>query len=311
MLQGGRCYTANDIASELEVSRRTVFRDLKMLEMAHIPYYFDAESGGYKISEHFFLPPVNLTITEALALLMLAGRLRGAGRLPLLSQSSRAAAKLESALPGPIRNHVGTVLKRVSVDFGPVSNHAGCDAMFDQLAGAVAEHRVCRLVYLSFKQRQQLRMTVLPMKLAFIGRAWYVIAYSLKDKALRTLKLGRIRKVVLTERLMEPPPQADPDKHFGAAWSMIPEGCLHDVHLRFSPKVAGNVAEVQWHSSQQLQWRDDGTLDFRATVDGLGEITWWILGYGDQVQVVAPGPLRDSIAQVARRMLASHEGDPS
>ena len=48
MLQGGRSYTANELAEELEVSRRTIFRDLNMLEMAHIPYYYDPQKGGYR-----------------------------------------------------------------------------------------------------------------------------------------------------------------------------------------------------------------------------------------------------------------------
>ncbi|MCK4602409.1 MAG: HTH domain-containing protein, partial [Phycisphaerae bacterium] len=81
ILQGRRSYTANELASELDVSRRTIFRDLKMLEFAHIPYYFDPDSGGYKISRHFFLPPINLTLSEALAMLLHTGRMTGSSRL--------------------------------------------------------------------------------------------------------------------------------------------------------------------------------------------------------------------------------------
>ena len=46
MLQGRRGYTVNELAGELEVSRRTIFRDLNMLEMARIPYYYDQQRGG-------------------------------------------------------------------------------------------------------------------------------------------------------------------------------------------------------------------------------------------------------------------------
>ncbi len=70
LLQSGRGYTAGQLAEELQVSRRTVFRDLNALEMARIPYYFDHESQGFRISQHFFMPPVNLTLSEALTLLV-------------------------------------------------------------------------------------------------------------------------------------------------------------------------------------------------------------------------------------------------
>jgi proteasome accessory factor B len=151
-------------------------------------------------------------------------------------------------------------------------------------------------------------MTVLPMKLAFMGRAWYVIAWSLKDRQLRTLKLGRIRKLTVTERHIEPPAEANVEEHFGDAWSMIPEGKVHDVRLWFSPKVAGNVAEVHWHRSQQVKWNDDGSIEFGVRVDGLGEITWWILGYGDQVEVLEPPELRRGISEIAARMAQRHQG---
>jgi len=87
---------------------------------------------------------------------------------------------------------------------------------------------------------------------------------------------------------------------------MIPEGKLHDVHLRFAPKVAGNVAEVEWHRSQRVAWRDDGSLDFFVRVDGLGEIAWWALGYGDQVKVLAPAALARRVAATARRAAAQY-----
>jgi proteasome accessory factor B len=88
---------------------------------------------------------------------------------------------------------------------------------------------------------------------------------------------------------------------------MIPEGKLHRVHLHFRRKVAGNVAEVQWHPSQKVRWNDDGSIEFHVRVDGLGEITWWILGYGDEVEVVAPVELRRRIAAVAAKVARKHQ----
>jgi len=307
MLQSGRGYTANELARELEVSRRTVFRDLNMLEMAHIPYYFDADQGGYKISRHFFLPPINLTLTEALAVLLLAGRMRSSSKLPLLSHGARAAVKLESALPRTIRDHVGSVIERLSMNMPPVARHEGLDATFDELANAVATQRVCLLTYESFHEKQQITTTVHPLRLVFVGRAWYFIAYSSKHRELRTFKLARVIKLTVTKRHFASPKGIELDEYFGGAWCMIPEGKVHDVHLRFSPQVAGNVAEVQWHDTQRIEWNEDGSAEFHVRVDGLKEITWWILGYGDQVEVISPSPLRKRVASVAAGVLGMYE----
>ena len=71
--------------------------------------------------------------------------------------------------------------------------------------------------------------------------------------------------------------------------------------------VAQNVAEVTWHKTQQLTFRKDGTLDFRATVSGLGEISWWVLGYGDQAEVLEPAKLRRLVADRAARMARCYQ----
>jgi proteasome accessory factor B len=72
--------------------------------------------------------------------------------------------------------------------------------------------------------------------------------------------------------------------------------------------VAGNVAEVMWHKTQRTKLMSDGSLDFRVTVSGLNEIAWWILGYGDQAEVLQPVKLRRLVAQRAQNMAAMYNG---
>ena len=306
LLQGGRNYSAADLARELEVSKRTVYRDLNMLELAHIPYYFDPDTGGYRIRGYFFLPPINLTLTEALSMLAMTGRIEGAKNVPLLGHGTRAAVKLEGALPSSIREHVGSVLDKMRVSLGPLADHEGLDATFDTLGRAVVDRRICVLSYHSLHERKTIRLTVKPLKLLFMGRAWYLIAYSQGHGENRTFKLSRIEEIAVTSRVFTKPRDVDLDGYFGNAWSMIPEGREYRVHLRFAPKVARNVSEVRWHRTQETELRPDGWLDYQATVDGLGEITWWILGYGDQVEVIAPPSLRKSVVGIAKSVLSKY-----
>ncbi|MGC9455797.1 MAG: helix-turn-helix transcriptional regulator [Phycisphaerae bacterium] len=307
MLQSGRSRSARELAEELEVSRRTVFRDLNVLEMAHVPYYYDQATGGYRINDHFFLPAVNLTLSEALAVVLLAGRVRTSQQLPPLGEAARAAVKVESALPPAIRDHVGTLVEKVNFSMAPVSAHEGHDETFEQLARAIVRRLSCRLVYISFYEKRQITTTVRPLRLVFHARAWYLIAYSVAHGEIRTFKLARIRKLTVTNRTFNSPRDVDLAEYFGDAWSMIPEGRLYNVHLHFEQKVAGNVAEVRWHHSQRVQWNEDGSMEFTATVDGLGEIGWWVLGYGDQVEVVSPKRLRRWIARTARATAAKYQ----
>ncbi len=305
LLQSNRCYSVEELARDLEVSRRTVFRDLNMLEMAHIPYYFDHERNGYRLNGHFFLPPVNLELTEALSLMLLAKQ-RTTSALPWSSHAARGAVKLECALPPVVREHVGGLIDHVELRATPSARHEGIEETLGELANAIRRQRVCELVYISFYEARQLSLTVHPLRLTFIERAWYLLAWSARHKEVRTFKLARIKRLTAMDEKFTPPDQAKVDGHFGDAWRMIPEGKCHTIHLHFDRQVAGTVAEVQWHSSQRTEFCDDGSLDFHVRVDGLGEITWWILGYGDKVRVVKPVALVRKVRDMARRMVKQY-----
>jgi proteasome accessory factor B len=81
-----------------------------------------------------------------------------------------------------------------------------------------------------------------------------------------------------------------------------------DVVVRFAPLVARNVAEVAWHKTQRIVERQDGSIDFHVSVSGLNEISWWILGYGDQAEVLRPARLRQMIADRAGKLVELYNG---
>jgi proteasome accessory factor B len=90
---------------------------------------------------------------------------------------------------------------------------------------------------------------------------------------------------------------------------MIPEtGRDTRVVVKFGSLVARNVSEVNWHKSQQIEFQPDGSMIFQVTISGLMEIAWWILGYGDQAEVVQPTKLRRLVAQRANNMAAIYNG---
>ncbi|HIJ72106.1 MAG TPA: WYL domain-containing protein [Planctomycetes bacterium] len=88
-------------------------------------------------------------------------------------------------------------------------------------------------------------------------------------------------------------------KYFEKAWLIKPQGRLYNIKLRFSPKVARKVADVQWHTTQIVAGNRDGSAIIEFLVDRFAEITWWILSYGKQVEVLAPEILRDRISKIA------------
>jgi len=302
LLQSDQYYRPAELAGELNISRRTLFRDLDMLFKAGIPYYFDDEKGGYRIDRNVLLPPLNFTLPEAMALMLVAQLAGNEGGLPLQHQSRNAAMKIESMLPAHIRQQCGTAIKTSSSRFAAQARHQQLTDILNLLQQAIRRRRSVAITYISFYEQKQIDLTLDPYHLHFAQRAWYVIGYSQLHEQIRTFKLGRIKKAqILTCRyLMDKP--FNIDDYFGDAWSMIPEGKIYQVKLRFASMVAGNVAEVLWHKNQKITCHDDGSITLEVKVDGLGEISWWLLGYGDQVEVLQPVALRRRVKKIAQKM---------
>ena len=74
------------------------------------------------------------------------------------------------------------------------------------------------------------------------------------------------------------------------------------VKIRFTPPLSRLITESQWHPTQQVTTKEDGSVIFTADVDGLVEIRRWVLGFAECAEVIEPKELRESIEQVLGKM---------
>jgi predicted DNA-binding transcriptional regulator YafY len=309
LLQAGRGHNVESLAQECRVSRRTIFRDLDLLRQSGIPLAFDQEQQHYRIPGACLLPPTNFTSEEALSLVVLCHELGNGSSLPFLGPARSAAIKLESSLPTRLREQLRDVVSTIRIQAPPSNPLAGCKAIYEQLLDAIVRRRNVRIRYESLQEQKEIVTRLSPYRVFFSRRSWYVVGRSSLHRAKRTFHLGRILSATTLDDHFQIPRGFSIDRYLGNAWHMIREkGCDSEVVVRFSKLVAKNVAEVNWHKTQRLEWRDDGRLDFHVTVSGLNEISWWILGYGDQAEVLQPPELRRRIADRAGRMAAMYDG---
>ncbi len=308
LLQAGRGWNVEALAGTCQVSRRTIFRDLQLLRDADVPLWFDAEQQRYRIPGTYFLAPTKLTTEEALSLIVLCHELGDSSGVPFLGAARSAAVKLAGTLPERMREHVREMCDAVHIQPPARNPLAGHAAVFEQLLDAVAHRRYVRIRYGSLAEGEEIGTKLAPYHLLFSQRSWYAIGRSSLHRSTRTFNVGRIRQLEPLDDTYRLPRGFSVSRYLRNAWHMIPErGRDREVLVRFSRLVAQNVAEVQWHKTQQVAFRKDGTLDFRVTVSGLKEISWWILGYGDQAKVLKPPELRQMVADAAARMVELYE----
>jgi len=305
-LQSGQRYGVADLAKMFGISRRTAFRDLKDLQKAGVPCHCDKKAHYYTIDTKFFLPPPNLSTQEALGLLLLLHKGRNLIQLPFEESALQAALKIEKALPDKIKRFHNTALKNIFIKADPHTPMHLLDKIFVQLMEAILRKRVVNIRY-ALPEQKIILIDLNPYHLLYNENAWYVLGGSGLYKEVRAFKLNRIRQLNMLDRCFIEDEKFDIHECLGMAWSMMPEDRLYNVKLRFLPEVAHDVAEIQWHSTQTVTFEDDGSTIVEFRVDGLGEIIWWVLGYGDKVQVLAPRVLRHKIIKIAQNTVKQNE----
>ncbi len=303
-LQSGRTFNTKELADFCGVSRRTTFRDLKVLQDSGLPILYDAEKQGYWLATGKYLPPTDFTLEETLSLLILAQELGSKERgVPFQELARDAALKLQSNLPGELSTYVGEYASTINIHSEPHADLTNHKAVYEQVIQAISEKKKMRIRYESLYEKKEIQTLLSPYRLLFQRHTWYVIGRSSLHRAVRTFHLGRILESELTEDEYETPARFNLQRYLGNAWSLIRERNNRvKVTIRFQPLVAKNVAEVAWHKTQKLSWNRNGTLDFTVTVDGIQEISWWIMGYADQAEVLEPTTLRTLISTRASNM---------
>jgi predicted DNA-binding transcriptional regulator YafY len=297
-----------DIAGRLGMSVRNVYRDLKALEReVGLPTW--AEDGRWGVLDTAFLPPLKLTLSEAMAV-FLAARLMVRYADKYDPDLASAFEKLAENLPPPLRAHVDRTLD--------VLQDAPHDEAFvdhvHQLTRAWADRRVVEIQYegAAYEGRagERTQRTVRPWLIepSLETHALYLIGWDEDRAAMRTFKIERIREARTLPRQFEPPEDATLERDLRRGWDIIADQPAVEVVLRFSPAVADRVAETTWHPLQRLDREADGSLMWRTTVSGVIEIRLWILSWGDDVEVLGPADLRDQVRDIHRRALERYRG---
>ena len=310
-LQAGKRYTADDLSRLFGTCRRTVFRDLKELQAVGVSYHYDPVARAYDLDIPSRRQALPLDRQEALGLLLLAHRASSQMHLPFRRSAVLGALKVEGSLPADVRRFCGAAMECVSSrDLGQGLSR-DLEALFAQVQSAIVSKRVIRVRYGPGVYAPVEDLELWPLHLYYDHPTWYLFAQTSQGRHVEPLKLCHILDIQVLDRCFVANGRFDLVEVLGRAWSTRPEGQLYHVKLRFLPKVADQVTETRWHSSQQVTGQPDGSAIVEFRVDGLNEITWWVLGYGDQVQVLAPAALLDRVVQAARNMIRLNSANPN
>lgn len=297
---GEQGVAVSEIAELTGMTTRTIYRDIRALDEELGVPVFQAGRGRYGIEKKYFLPPLRLTLPEAIVL-FLSSRLIARWSDEYDQAVISAFTKLADLLPQPIARHVAAAMLSV----GRADPNEPFTRNFAQVAQAWADGRVIEFDYEPSggeKRRARVRPYFLEPDAA--GRSVYLIGHDETVDAMRTYKVERIGSATLTAERYEIPDDFDPDRWLAHSWGIWSSDGTEVVEVRlvFDAAVAHRVRESVWHRSQQLRDLPDGRVELTVKVAGIVEIRPWIMSWGDAVEVLEPPALREVVAGAVRRL---------
>ncbi|MCP4544355.1 MAG: YafY family transcriptional regulator [Chloroflexi bacterium] len=302
LLQVRQRVTAGELAQRLEVSERTIYRDMDALSSAGIPVFAErGHGGGWGLVDRYRTDLTGLNKLEIEALfLQPSGLLADLG---LDKASTTALIKLLAALPSTRRRDAEHVRQRIHVDGAGWFQAKESVPFLSTLQEAVWQERKLQFSY----QRSDAKVVerlVDPLGLVVKGSVWYLIA-AIED-GMRTYRVSRMQEAQVTEQPCVRPKGFDLAAHWEASVVQFKADLpRYPATLRMTSDVVPHIHRLRYTQVEDVSESD---ADGRVTVSVLFEMEdkacEYVLGFGSQIEVIDPPALRQRVIDIAESIVA-------
>ncbi|MER5198978.1 helix-turn-helix transcriptional regulator [Streptomyces sp. NPDC002755] len=306
LLQTRGRMTAAQLAEELEVSVRTVYRDVEALGAAGVPLYGDAgHAGGYRLLDGYRTRLTGLTADEAEAL-FLAGVPGPAAQLGLGPVLAAAQLKVRAALPPELRVHADRISGRFHLDAPGWYTDAGADEVpyLAAVADAVWNNRILHIEYRRWREPTDVERRLEPYGLVLKAGRWYVVA----GPGPRTFRVDQILRLTPSEEVFTRPDDFD----LAAHWTAYQRG----FHQRLYQDRAEAVVRLAPGATLIRAVRLDGPAGAdgwtvaRVPIESVEHAHAEFLRLGTDIEVLQPPELRERIARTVTELAARYGNSP-
>lgn len=308
-IQSEKFPNATTLANQLEVSTKSIHRDLEfMRDRFELPWEFDNSRKGYFYTEKVnAFPTLQITEGELFALLVAEKALqqyRGTTfEKPLVSAFRKMASSLPDTVSLNLAEWEQTISFRTTAE--PILNLE----IFDALAKAASQKHQLKLIYRKPGKKETETRLIDPYHLANVNGEWFLFAYDHDRKAIRTFVPARVQSLEKTGQTFVRPQKFSMEKRLRDSFGVHSAEGQFDVVIRFNQTVADYIREKKWHDSQKLIELKNGGVELRLSLSSLAEIERWILGWGGDAIATQPRQLVQSIEKAAQKILHSKKHD--
>ncbi len=291
-LQSKKIVTAEEIAERFEISKRTVYRDLKALEEAGVPV--GAEAGkGYFLVDGYHLPPVMLTREEAGAFIVGAKLIEKHSDFSINEHFQSGLYKIKSVLEGAEKEYLEKLESHIEVlkitgqrnkDF---PNHFFADVM-----KAIAENRVIEIQYFAASKNEWTTRQVEPVNLWHYSLGWHLIGFCRLRNDYRDFRLDRIKSINISNLRFPKPKTTDINTYFE---KLAQTQDLYPATILAKKEIYGFIKNTRYYFGFLEEKEKEKHFEMHFLVNDLDYLAGWLITLGDKIEIHKPNKLKSLI----------------
>ncbi len=298
-LQSKKIVTAGEIAQRFDISKRTVYRDIRALEDAGIP--IGSEAGvGYFIVDSYHLPPVGFSKEEASALLIANKLTEKLTDRTLQDNLNAALYKIRSILNVAEKEFIENIDQHIEVfSSSPIQENTIPEKIMDTILKGIDKKMALELVYNSLSKNEDTCRIVEPVGICHYSFNWHLIAYCKLRNAYRDFRIDRIKNIQITDQKFAIDNKPSIRDYFN---NIISDNEVFLVKLLFNKAILPEISQAKFYFGfiEEKDLGDRIEMSFLSnSEDYIGK---WIMTLVDNVEIIEPESLKQYVKGLVKRL---------
>lgn len=280
--------TAKDLAMEVGVSERTIYRDVEKLSLAGIPIYANqGKNGGIALLPNYVLNKTVLSEEEKKSILESLAAFSSVN-----IEESEQFEKLKTFF-GTGKNYYDWI----EVEFSSWSNRDADESLFNKLKSAILNFRILEIEYAGYKTDFSKRK-IKPLKMCFKNECWYLYAFCLLKNDYRFFKLSRIKAITETDDFFE-------TETVGKVLPKMSQQYESTLILenKVIVEIDSKMAYRAYDELEVLEQLEDGKLKCSVNIPDSTWLINYLLSYGSALKVLEPESVKNQMKDEIKRMM--------
>jgi predicted DNA-binding transcriptional regulator YafY len=294
MLLSKKQILAKDIASQFQVSTRTIYRDIDTLSLLGIPIYSErGNNGGFYLADNYKMDSFLFTEEEQKIILNISQSISNTTKIPVIEMLKE---KMRLSIP------LNTTKETYFFDFSLWTTNK---TTFNKIESAIDNSLTVRLKYTSFNNVESIR-EIEPINLVYKSHTWYLYGFCKKRQDLRLFRLSRIRNLEILDIIFDDSNyQSINEEAFNKILSNLKDSTLFDlVELEFSKNIKSKVYDT---FSEEVITELENKLIVKKNMPIDDWFIGLILSFRGEVKVIKPLALKYSIKKAALEILTQYD----